>query len=195
MSKIATFRDGKEAEFERDFLHYASAKYRCTPTQSWTVTVLPLPPERWMDLWDVSRHSFMESGAETWHECDAWSTAWDVPAGTGWRHIRDKNERLQLATRMELTSFDQRIAARAADYDLVTFTNHDLLNCLAALHPPWYIGYVLGHEAIHEIQDWSGKTLIVDHVSPGQDSQVIKTLRQFIASVGGWSSIEDRYLL
>jgi hypothetical protein len=190
---LAKFRDGMEAVFEQDVLRFASDRYQCEPTKTWEVGVAHVDSADWIDLFRVSRHSFMESGAENWAGCDAWSLTWDLRTPTGWAHAA-RPERERLVPRLELDSFDPTIARWAPRYDLVTFLQDDLLRVAAndyQMSEAEYLATVLCHESLHSVSDWIGKPLVVDGVLPSQDREVVETLAAFARSAGGLG----RYLL
>ena len=195
--ELVTFRTGKDEKFEQDVLHYASTKYGSKTTQKWKVMATPVDSADWIDLYlTVARHSAMEATAEEWPECDAWSLNWDVLTQNGWIHP-PQPLREQLVTRLELDSFDQRIAKRAPKYDMVTFLQPELLNCNANLRKlPTYTAYVLTHECVHACADWTNRPeLVVDGVPPEKDPEVVRTLHKFIHHCGGWDAFKERYLI
>jgi hypothetical protein len=152
-------------------------------------------PERWIDLLDVSRHSFMEASPGEWPGCDAWSFSWDVPTPGGWIHA-DISKRLEIARRMELVNFDARIASEALRYDVVTFLQDPVL-ALAAIQTRItdYSVHVLVHEALHFCSDWGRRPIVIDFVQPYQDREVVATLTAFVHHIGGWSTFKQRYLI
>jgi hypothetical protein len=194
--RVVTFKLGGEANFARDILHFASDRYGSTETRNWTCMVTHVAdPGAWVDLYDVSRHTFMEAGAADWPGSDAWSMSWDELTSTGWRHASVPRRR-QLVTQLELNSFDAKVAQAAVEYDLVTFLNDSLVSWLANLHKmAEYPLYLLTHEVAHYASDWSGKSLVVDGVPPREDREVMKTLEAFVEHVGGWTELAKRYLV
>jgi len=194
--ELLSFRPGKEATFEEDVLHFASRRYQCDITKTWTATVVHVTdPRRWIDLFDVSRHTCMEASPSEWPSSDAWSFAWDVLTPAGWSHAAPAM-RPELATRMELTSFDPEVASKAVKYDLVTFLQDPLLTLAAnRIRMADYCVQVLIHEALHFVSDWCHRQIVVDAVHPYRDRQVIKTLAAFIRDVGGWNAFKQRYLV
>ena len=193
--ELVQFKPGKERLFEQDVLQFASERYHCAVTRNWRVMLAHVEAADWIDLFRVSRHSAMEAGAEDWAECDAWSLTWDFLTPNGWVHaVQAQRERL--VTRLELDSFDAKIARRATKSDLVTFLQDDLLCYLANLHKmPDYELHVLTHEALHSVSDWSNRQLVIDGVPPSYDKEVVATLEEFTKAVGGWPAIQQRYLI
>jgi hypothetical protein len=193
--ELVTFQSRKEEQFETDILHFASDRYNCKTTKNWKVMTVHIDPAAWIDLFRVSRHSAMEATAEDWPECDAWSLTWDILTPLGWIHA-NQHQREQLVSKLELDSFDSAIAKRATKFDLVTFLQDDLLNCIANMHKmPDYRLHVLVHETLHSCCDWTGKPLVVDGVPPSEDKETAATLAAFIKHVGGWHAFRQLYLL
>ena len=193
--RLLEFKLGKERVFEQDVLNFASVKYGSEVTKSWTVTVMHVKdPADWIDLFDVARYSHMDPA--TWPDSDAYSITWDIPTLTGVVHLRNPRTRRQLANRMPLTKFGTKITKKAAHCDLATFLNDSLLNWLGNLYQRAdYSLYVLTHEALHSVEDWTGKHLVVDGVPPSEDTQVAATLEAYIKHSGGWDACKKRYLL
>jgi len=187
------FRPDKEREFERDFLRFASDRYESRTTKTWTVAVTHVQDSGdWMDLYDIARYSHLDPGA--WNTSDAYSLTWDVPTRKGWQHL-DSMSRGQLVRRMQLSGFGAKAANWAAQFDLATLLHAPLLHCLGAYYRmPAYPVYVLCHEVMHVIEDWTEKTLVSDGVPPDQDREVIVALNAFVDKSCGWPAIQRLYL-
>jgi len=193
--EMVSFQPGKETEFEEDVLHFASRRYASETTRNWKCTVVHITdPGRWIDLFEVSRHTSMEALAGEWPSCDAWSFAWDVLTTEGWIHA-DIRERPQIAREMELINFDAEIAFETLRYDVVTFLQDPVL-ALAAIKTKLadYNLHVLVHEALHFASDWGHRPIVIDFVHPYQDREVVATLTAFVHHLGGWSAFKQRYL-
>jgi len=152
-------------------------------------------PGRWVDLFQVSRHTSMEASATGWLGCDAWSFAWDVLTPRGWIHA-DIDQRPEIARMMELVNFDAELASVALHYDLVTFIQDPVL-ASAALETRLsdYNVHVLVHEALHFCSDWGHRPIVIDFVHPYLDREVVATLTAFVHHLGGWSAFKQRYLV
>ena len=61
------------------------------------------------------------------------------------------------------------------------------------LQHPTYSLYLLTHEILHFVEDWTGKPLVRDGVPPNEDREVMKTLNDFIAQTGGWEKFRRKY--
>lgn len=193
--ELVSFKPGKDEEFERDILHFGSRLYEADETKNWSVMIARVDSRRWIDLYDVARHSSMEATCEDWPGCDAYSIGWDLPTPTGWMHATQPM-RKQLVPRLELDRFDDRIAKRAVGHDLVTFIQDPLLTWNAtARRMPDYCLHVLTHETLHEISDWTDTDLVIDGVGPNEDENTVKTLAAFIQNLGGPDELKRRYLL
>jgi hypothetical protein len=191
---LVQFQCGKEQEFERDILSFASDRYGSKMTKNWTcMTVHISDAADWVDLFSVAQYSHLDPAS--WCDSDAFSTAWDEPTPTGWKHP-DRPRRLELASRIGLSRFNPEIAKRAPLFDLVTFINDPLQTWIANLHKmPTYSLYALCHEALHFVEDWSHKQLVIDAVPPWEDTHTLATLDAFIEKLGGWAELKRRYLL
>jgi len=121
--------------------------------------------------------------------------AWDEPVAGGWVHTTSPRRRKNLARRMELENFDSAITAKAINYDLLVFVNDSYASYLARrFQLEGYLLYLLTHECLHFVADWSGKNLVVDDVPPWQDQQVVTTLSAYVQNVGGWNTFKERYM-
>jgi len=184
-----------EAKFEEHILHFASERNGSEATKTWTCFVVHVPDAAdWVDLFTVAQFSHLDPGS--WCDNDAYSTAWDEPTPSGWRHP-DRPRRLELAARTGLTRFNADIATRAAKFDVVTFINDPLQQWIANLHKmPTYPIYVLTHEAQHFSDDWGNQQLVMDGVAPWEDKHVAATLDAYIREeCRGWTNFSKRYLL
>ena len=193
-TQLVTFERVKEQAFAQDILAFASDKYKAATTRGWRVMIQHIAdPARWIDLYDAARYSGQDP--ETWANCDAWSIAWDEPVGGGWVHTTDPRKRRMLARRMELENFDPAITAKAINFDLLVFVNDSYANYLARrFQLETYAFYLLTHECLHFVEDWSGRHLVVDDVAPWQDQQVVSVLSAYVENVGGWKTFKRRYL-
>ena len=199
--QIQNLNPAREQVFVYDFLRFASDKYESPATKGWTAIVHHVTdPASWVDLFRVARYSGQD--ASTWVETDAWSIAWDEPVrGGGFVHARSRRRRRQLARKIELLQYDPALARRAVNYDLVVCIN-DVYAAIAtdslASHPlanlEIFSAYVLAHEAMHYIEDWTRKHLVADNVPPWLDSEVTQTLQEFNESIG-WDVFKERYLI
>jgi len=193
--ELVRFKEGMDEQFEEAILHFASNRYHCAVTRPWKVMTVHVDPAAWIDLFRVSRHSAMEATADDWPTCDAWSLTWDCLTPLGWVHA-NQPQRERLVSRLELDSFDSAIAKRATRFDLVTFLQDDLLDCIAKMRKiPDLRLHVLCHEIMHSVSDWTGKPLVVDGVPPSEDIETAATLAAFIRHVGGWDAFRRQYLL
>jgi len=171
----------KERDFAQDFLAFASQRHGANAIKDWTVTVQHIPDTaRWVALYRVARHSGQDP--YNWETCDAWSFAWDVVVVGAWVHVRNPTMRRQLADRMELASFDPSVAAKAVQYDLVIFVNDPLTSLPIHDLGLGYIKYLIAHEVLHWISDWTSKQLVRDGVRPEKDRVVVSTLDAFLHS-------------
>lgn len=193
--QVLTLRPAKEQTFAEEILSFATEKYKATMMQGWRCLVEHVSdPTRWMDLYDVARYTGQD--ALGWHECDAWSTAWDEPVGRGWVHVVNPTRRKQLAERMELEAYDPALAAKAIKYDLLILLNDPYAIHLGKYYAnERYILYLISHEIHHYIQDWTGRQVVCDHVAPSNDTAVVETLEGFIQAVGGWDAFKQQYLI
>jgi hypothetical protein len=191
--QLATIERVKEQAFARDILAFATRKYK-SATRGWRVMVQHISdPARWIDLYDAARYTGQDPA--TWLASDAWGMAWDEPVAGGWVHTTSIRRRRMLARRMELEHFDSAISAEAIKCDLLVFVNDSYANYLANhFHLESYAFYLLTHECLHYVSDWSGKTLVVDNVPPSQDQQVVTTLSAYVESIGGWKIFKQRYV-
>ena len=181
-----------------DFLGFATEKFGATIIKGWSVTVEHIEdPCRWIDLFDVARHTEMDPGE--WPTNDAWSFAWDAPSERGFFHVTDHSERQRLSKRKELEDFDPKISAKAIEYDLVIFINDayaiqsNSIDFLRYLMPTDFLHYLIAHECLHHVGDWIGRELVKDNVPPSQDQIVIATLNSFIEKIGGLDEFKRRY--
>ena len=174
-------------------LAFATDMYNAATTKGWKVMVHHVSdPTRWIDLYDAARYSGQDP--VTWLNCDAWSMAWDEPVAGGWVHATSRTRRKQLARRMELENFDPGMTAKAINYDLLILVNDSYASYLASrFQLEGYLLYLLAHECLHFVEDWSGKYLVVDDVPPSQDQQVVTTLSAYVESVGGWDIFKRLY--
>lgn len=193
--KLVQFKPGKERVFEQDVLHFASEKYGSDVTKAWAVTVIHvLDPADWIDLFDIARYSHLDAAA--WPDSDAYSITWDTPTPTGFTHLNSSKARRQLVKKIELTDFGAKMVSRIVRFDLATFLNDPLLNWLGNVYQRSdYPLYILTHEAMHSVDDWTHRRLVVDSVPPSRDKEVAATLEEFIDTVGGWPEIKQRYLI
>jgi hypothetical protein len=192
--QLAAFERLKEQAFAQDILAFATGKYNAATTKGWKVMVQHVSdPVRWIDLFDAARYSGQDP--ETWPNCDAWSMAWDEPVAGGWVHTTSPTRRKELARRMELENFDPAMTAKAINYDLLVFVNDTYASYLARrFQLEGYFLYLLTHECLHFVEDWSSKHLVVDDVPPWQDQQVVTTLSAYVEKVGGWNTFKQRYM-
>jgi len=192
--QLVTLKPVKEQTFAQDILAFATNRYKATVTKGWKVMVEHVSdPVRWMDLYDVARYTGSDPAA--WPSCDAWSMAWDEPVEGGWVHATSPTRRRQLARRMRLENFDPNMTGNAINYDLLIFVNDPYATYLAKLlQLEGYSLYLLAHECLHFVADWSRKQLVVDDVPPWQDQQVVTTLSAYVESVGGWDAFKQRYM-
>lgn len=193
--ELVRFRPDKEQAFERDFLIFASERYASKQTQGWTVGVDHVfDSGDWMDLYDLAQYSHLDPTG--WSTSDAYSINWDVLTPKGWQHL-DLSSRRQLLSRMQpMSGFGARAAEWAAQFDLATLLHVPLLNCLRAQYRmPTYTAYVLCHEVMHVIEDWTGKPLVTDGVPPDQDHEVSIAFTAFVEKSGGWTQLKQQYLL
>jgi hypothetical protein len=85
------------------------------------------------------------------------------------------------------------MTAKAINYDLLILVNDSYASYLASrFHLEGYLLYLLTHECLHFVEDWSGKQLVLDDVPPWQDQQVVLTLCAYVESVG-WDAFKRRY--
>jgi hypothetical protein len=191
--QLATLERLKEQAFAEDILAFAADKYNAATTKGWKVMVHHVSdPTRWIDLYDAARYTGQD--AVTWLNCDAWSMAWDEPVAGGWVHATNLARRKQLARRMELENFDPGMTAKAINYDLLILVNDSYASYLASrFQLEGYLLYLLTHECLHFVEDWSGKYLVVDDVPPWQDQQVVTTLSAYVENVGGWDIFKQLY--
>ena len=191
--QVVTLERVKEQAFARDMLAFATDMYNAATTKGWKVIVHHVSdPTRWIDLYDAARYSGQDP--VTWLNCDAWSMAWDEPVAGGWVHATSRTRRKQLAKRMELENFDPGMTAKAINYDLLILVNDSYASYLASrFQLEGYLLYLLAHECLHFVEDWSGKYLVVDDVPPSQDQQVVTTLSAYVESVGGWDIFKRLY--
>jgi hypothetical protein len=191
--QLATFERIKEQAFAQDILAFATDRYNATTTKGWNVMVHHVSdPARWIDLFDTARYSGRDP--ETWPNCDAWSMAWDEPVAGGWVHTTSPRRRKNLARRIELENFDPAIAANAINFDLLVFVHDSYANYLARrFQLETYAFYLLTHECLHSVEDWSGKHLVVDDVPPWEDQQVVTTLQAYVETVGGLDAFKQLY--
>lgn len=191
--QLATLKPVEEEAFAQDILGFATDRYKATMTKGWKVMVQHVSdPLRWGDLYDVARYSGIDPVA--WSKSDAWSMSWDEPVPRGWVHATSPTRRRQLARRMELENFDPAVAVEAINYDLLIFVNDPCASCLAKhFQMEDYLLYLLTHECLHFVEDWSGKQLVLDDVPPFQDQQVASTLSAYVESIGGWDTFKARY--
>jgi len=191
--QVVTLERVKEQAFARDMLAFATDMYNAATTKGWKVMVHHVSdPTRWIDLYDAARYSGQDP--VTWLNCDAWSMAWDEPVAGGWVHATSRTRRKQLAKRMELENFDPGMTAKAINYDLLILVNDSYASYLASrFQLEGYLLYLLAHECLHFVEDWSGKYLVVDDVPPSQDQQVVTTLSAYVESVGGWDIFKRLY--
>ena len=201
-TQLLRLRPTREHAFINEFLAFASTKYASATTMGWTAIVHHVTdPTRWVELYHVARYSGQE--ASTWAETDAWSTAWDEPdVLAGFVHARSRKRRKQLARKIELLHFDPALARKAVNHDLLVFINDVYATIIAeslAAHPlmnmETFSAYILAHEAMHYIEDWTRKKLVCDGVPPWLDMEVISTLNDFAESIGGWDAFKQRYLI
>jgi len=195
MIELLSFKNQKDEQFETDILHFAAKRYGAAKLRNWSVMIEHLNAQQWIDLFSVSRHSTMESDAAGWPNCDAYSLTWDLLTPSGWTHAT-RPLREQLVPRLELDKFDARIAKRAAQHDLATFIQDDLITWNGNAHNETdYYLQVLMHEVLHSAGDWTNQQLVVDYVSPEDDHETANTLAAFIKSIGGWDTLKTRYQL
>jgi hypothetical protein len=193
--RFPTLKRVKEQAFAQDIRAFATDKYNATMTKDWKVMVQHVSDRlRWMDLYNVARHTAQDF--VMWPDADAWSMAWDEPDGEGgWIHAATPTSRKDLARRMELENFHPVMAAEAINYDVLIFVNDPRANYLASyFQVEGYLVYVLTHECLHFVEDWSGKHLVLDNVPPWQDRQVGATLSAYVESLGGWNAFKQRHV-
>lgn len=192
--QLVTLKPVKEQTFAQDVLAFATVRFKATVTKGWKVMVQHVSdPVRWVDLYDVARYTGQDPAG--WPSCDAWSMAWDEPVEGGWVHATSPERRKQLARRMEMEGFDLVMTAKAVNYDLLIFLNDSYATYLAkVLQLEGYFLYLITHECLHFLEDWSGRHLVVDDVPPWQDQQVVTTLSSYVESVGGWDAFKQRYM-
>ena len=198
--QLLVVKPANEKRFVQDFLVFASKKYHSKPTIGWTSHIEHISdPTIWIDLYQVAKYT--GQNALTWHESDAWSFSWDRPTANGFVHTTSQRKRRQLARKIELYDFDPMLAEKAINFDLMIFIN----DTYAAIALDWlrsnpltncenFALYVLSHEVLHYVQDWTGKQLVMDEVPPWLDEQVSNSLDEFVIRSGGWTEIERRYL-
>jgi len=201
-TQLLRLRPTREHAFVNEFLAFASTKYASAATMGWTAIIHHVTdPTRWVDLYRVARYSGQEDS--TWAETDAWSTAWDEPdLLAGFVHACSRKRRKQLAHKIELLRFDPALARRAINHDLLIFINDVYATIIAeslAAHPlmsmETFMVYLLAHEVMHYIEDWTRKPLVADGVPPWLDNEVSRTLHEFTESIGGWGVFKERYLI
>ena len=191
--QVVTLERVKEQAFAQDILAFATDRYKATVTKGWKVMVQHVSdPARWIDLYDAARYTGQDP--ETWLNCDAWSMAWDEPVAGGCVHATSRTRRKQLARRMELENFDPVMTEKAINYDLLILVNDSYASYLASrFQLEDYLLYLLTHECMHFVEDWSKKHLVLDDVPPSQDQQVVTTLSAYVESVGGWDIFKRLY--
>jgi len=172
----------KEKDFAQDFLAFASKRHGASVTQGWKVLVQHVSDmTRWNSLYNVARYAGQDPF--TWGTCDCWSFAWDEPIAGTWVHVKNTDRRRQLAERTELLYFDPSIATKALQHDLLIFVNDSLTSLSVHDLGLGYIFYLIAHECLHWVSDWTSKELVRDGVPPKKDRIVVSTLDTFLRSL------------
>ena len=190
--ELIQLRTDKEQAFARDFLSFASRKFNATAVMDWSVLVEHIADVRWIDLFDVAR--FTGQTASIWPTCDCWAMAWDTPIDDTWVHLKDPASRRLLAAAIGLCAFDPALATRAVRHDMMICVNDSYANFLAHVFDRAdYSVYLISHELLHFVDDWTGKQRVQDTVPPTGDIVVEATLKEFVQKIGGIVALKQRY--
>lgn len=191
--EILILRPDKEQAFAHDILEFASRKYNSDATTNWNIMAVHIKDSgAWRNLFNVAKYSGQDQFS--WENCDVWSTAWDEATTKGFVHVSNVQRRKELAERIEMVDFDSVIAAKAVNYDVLIFFNDPLVwyNAIG-LQMPDYLLYLITHQAMYYIEDWTNSKLVLNNVQPVDDRKVFATLRDFVRSIGA-DQFKRRYL-